>query len=68
MIVTEFYRTREDGVELDRTYSNEGFYIIQTETQAKYTEAIDVVPLRYTYSESDEKIPEDEPVEEESAE
>lgn len=62
MIVTEFYRTREDGVELDRTYSDAGMYILQNETGAKYTEAIDVVPLRYTYSETDEPIP-DEPEE-----
>lgn len=62
MIVTEFYEIREDGIELDKTYSDAGMYILQNETGAKYIEAIDVVPLRYTYSETDEPIPE-EPVE-----
>ena len=56
MIVTEDYRTREDGVALKRTYSNKGKYIIQKKTGVEYTEAIDVQPLRYTYSETDEPI------------
>lgn len=57
MVVTEFYRIREDGVTLYKTSSDEGKYIIQNETGAKYVEAIDVAPLRYTYTESDELIP-----------
>lgn len=56
MIKTEFYRTREDGVNLYKTYSDEGFYIIQDQTQRKYTEAIDVDNSGYTYTETDEPI------------
>ena len=52
----EFYRTREDGVNLYRNYSDEGYYIIQNETGAKYEEAIDVEDAPYTYTETDEKI------------
>lgn len=56
MIVKEFYRTRNDGVNLYRTYSDTGFYIIQNETSIMYNEAIDVENAPYTYTESDEKI------------
>lgn len=66
MIRKEFFETRPDGVNLYRTYSDEGFYIIQNETGAEYAEAIDVEGARYTYSESDKKI--EEPNGEEVAE
>ena len=56
MIVKEFYRTREDGVNLYRTYSDEGFYILQNETNTEYGEAIDVENDPYTYSETDKPI------------
>lgn len=67
MIVREFYRTRNDGVNLYITYSDSGFYIIQNETDRKYESAIDVENAPYTYHESDEKIekPEEEIIEEE---
>lgn len=57
MIVREYYRTREDGVNLYRTYSDAGYFIRQNETGHKYTEAIDVEFKHYTYSETDELIP-----------
>lgn len=57
-IIREFYKTRKDGVNLFRTYSNEGFFILQNETQTKYTEAIDVENTPYTYTETDEKTKE----------
>ena len=60
MIVREFYRTRKDGVNLYRTYSDEGFYILQNETGIEYDEAIDVEGAPYTYSEIDKPIPEPE--------
>lgn len=60
MIVREFYRTRKDGVNLYRTYSDEGFYILQNETGIEYAEAIDVEGAPYTYSETDKPI---EPIE-----
>lgn len=56
MIVKEFYRTRKDGVNLYRTYSDEGYCILQNETGIKYAEAIDIENAPYTYSETDEKI------------
>ena len=57
MIVTEYYMTRKDGVVLNRTYSDEGFYILQNETGIKYSEAVDVEDAPYTYTETDELIP-----------
>lgn len=62
MIVKEFYRTRKDGVNLYRTYSDKEVYILQNETGAEYTEAIDVEGAPYTYSETDKPI-EIEPIE-----
>lgn len=58
MIVTEYYKTREDGVVLIRTYSDKGFYILQSETGIEYSEAVDVEGAPYTYSETDKLIEE----------
>ena len=55
-IVKEFYKTREDGVNLYRTYSDEGFYIRQNPTGVEYSEAIDVENAPYTYEETDKPI------------
>lgn len=52
MIKTELLK---DGT-LIRHYSTEGFKIRQIETDVIYDEAIDVVPCRYTYEETDELI------------
>lgn len=56
MIKREFFRTREDGVNLYRTYSDEGYKIKQVETGAVYDDAIDVEGAPYTYIETTEKI------------
>lgn len=56
MIVKEFYKTRKDGVNLYRTYSNEGFNILQVETGNIYDEAIDVETANYTYIETEQEI------------
>lgn len=53
MIVREHYKTRSDGVELWRTYSDAGYLIRQVETGAEYSEAIDVADAPYTYEETD---------------
>ena len=58
MIVREEYKTRADGVKLFRTYSDEGKFIIQNETGIVYEEAIDVENAPYTYTESEEELPE----------
>lgn len=65
MIVREFFRTREDGVNLYRTYSNENKRIRQVETERVYDEAIDVENAPYTYVETDEliEVPEEEVIE-----
>ena len=56
MIITEYYKTRTDGVNLYRTYSNIGMMLIQNETGIRYSEAIDVENSGYTYTESDEPV------------
>lgn len=56
MIIKEFYKTREDGVSLYRTYSDKGMMILQNETGVTYAEAIDVENAPYTYTETDEPI------------
>ena len=62
MLVKEFYREREDGINLYRTYSDENYKIRQTQTGAIYDEAIDVEDSIYTYEETDEKIKTEEEI------
>lgn len=52
MIKTEYLN---DGT-LIKHYSDAGFMLLQNETGAKYSDPIDVVPCRYTYTETDELI------------
>lgn len=66
-IVKEFYKTRNDGVNLYRYYSDAGKYIIQNETGIEYTEAIDVENAPYTYSEGEDIPTEESSVLEEKA-
>ncbi len=47
-----------------RHYSDAGFRILQNETGIVYDDAVDVMPCKYTYSETDEMIPVEEPIEE----
>ena len=56
MIRKDFYKTRTDGVNLYRTYSDEEYRIRQIETGNIYDEAIDVENATFTYEETDEKI------------
>ena len=60
MIKRKFYAQREDGVNLYRTYSDNGLYIRQNETGFEYDEAIDIETAPYTYTETDKPIPKDE--------
>ena len=55
MLVKEFCITREDGVNLYRTYSDKNFKIKQVETGIIYDEAVDVEDSTYTYIETEEK-------------
>lgn len=56
MIIREYYKTRSDGVELYRTYSDAGYLIRQAKTGAEYDEAIDVDGASYTYTETDKLV------------
>lgn len=56
MIIKKYYATRADGVDLYRTYSDEGFKIQKIGTDEIYDEAIDVVGAPYEYEETTEKI------------
>ena len=56
MIIREFYKTRKDGVNLYRTYSDKGVMLRQNETGILYGEPIDVEDAPYTYEETDELI------------
>lgn len=56
MIIREFYQTRQDGVNLFRTYSNENKYIHKVGTNEEYSEAIDIEGAPYTYEETDREI------------
>lgn len=64
MIKVEFYKTREDGVDLYRTYSDTDKYILQVETGIEYDEAVDVADengnIRYTYEETNKDIEREE--------
>lgn len=56
MIIREFYMTRKDGVNLYKTYSDKGVYIIKQGTDEKYDIAIDCENTNYTYEETEEII------------
>lgn len=58
-INTEFYKTREDGVNLFRTYSDAGLMIRKVGTDEVYSEAIDIEGSGYTYEETGTAIDED---------
>ena len=60
MLVKEFFRQREDGVNLYRTYSDENYKIRQIQTGIIYDEAIDVEDSIYTYEETDIPIEDEE--------
>ena len=57
MIITEYYKTREDGVVLNRTYSDKGMMIERD--GIRYDEAIDPAELNRQYVETDEPISDD---------
>ena len=60
MIKTEYYKTRKDGVDLYKTYSDENKIIRQVETGIEYEETIDVADengnIKYTYEEIEKDI------------
>lgn len=56
MIQTELLK---DGT-LIRHYSDKEMKLLQVETDIMYDEAIDIVPCRYTYEETDKPIEKEE--------
>ena len=59
MIITQTPYVDEKNIErsnLVKHYSDKGVYIRQIETGVKYAEAVDVLPCRYTYEETDMPI------------
>lgn len=50
MIIVEILEDRE------RRYSDQGVYIKQIETGALYEDAVDYIPCKYTYEETDIQI------------
>ena len=61
MVKRVFYKTRSDGVNLFRNYSDEGLQIRKVGTDEIYDDAIAVEDAPYTYEETD--IPIDIPSE-----
>lgn len=53
MIITELV----DNGNRIRHYSDSGLRILQNETGIVYDDAVDAIPCKYTYSETDEPIP-----------
>lgn len=53
-IITEYYKTRSDGVVLNRTYSDLGMMIERD--GVRYAEAVDPAELNRQYIETDEPI------------
>ena len=56
MIVKEFYKTRKDGVDLYRSYSDENYMIQKVGTDEIYDEAIDIETATYEYVETEQEI------------
>ncbi len=52
-IIKEFYKTRPDGVNLYRSYSDTGLQIRKVETDEIYDEAIDVETAQFSYEETE---------------
>lgn len=55
-IKREFYTKRSDGVNLYRTFSDEGLQIQKVGTDEVYDEAIDVEAASFKYAETDIRI------------
>lgn len=58
MIVQE--KTTINGAEFLHTFSDAGMMLLQVETGTLYGDAIDVIPCKYTYEETDTPIESEE--------
>lgn len=54
MIIVEYYKTRKDGVVINRTYSDAGMMIERD--GVRYSEAVDPIDSGRLYTETDEPI------------
>lgn len=59
-IVKEFYRTRKDGVNLYKIYSDMNLYIHKIGTEEIYAEVVDIENAPYEYKETEEEIKEED--------
>lgn len=57
-IIREFYKTREDGINLYRTYSDLFYKIKKIGTEEIYDEAIDIEDSNFQYEETEELLEE----------
>lgn len=64
MVTREFYKTREDGVNLYKSASDNGFMIRKVGTNEVYASAIDIESAPYQYEETDTPIPTKKPLSE----
>ena len=53
MVKKEYFRTRQDGVRLFKSYSDQNLYIQKVGTEEVYSEAIDVENAPFEYVETD---------------
>ena len=60
MIIREFFKTRNDSVDLYITYSDNGVKINKVGTDVIYDDAVDVEGASFTYEETDVPIDSDE--------
>ena len=56
MIIKEFVKTRKDGVNLYRYYSDKNVMLRQVETGILYSEPIDIEKAPFSYEETNELI------------
>ena len=56
MIIIEYFKTRNEGVKLYKTYSDNNKYIHKIGTEEEYSEAIDIENSGYEYEETDKII------------
>ena len=56
MIVKEYFMTRNDGVKLYKSYSDNNKIIHKIGTQEEYSDARDVEDAPYVYEETDKEI------------
>lgn len=53
MIITKFYKKREDGIDLYRTFSNQGYCVRCDQDGTVYDEVVNVQNSGYTFTETD---------------